>query len=162
MSTVVADLLQWLENTSWAVAIRQSVWLYPALEVVHIVGIVLLVGTAFMFDLRLLSLARELPVKSLANYLLTWSRRGLLLVVPSGILLFITNPLDLGYDPTFWLKMILLVVAGLNALVFHKYTLPLASAWNTDSDAPTSAKTAAVLSIMLWLAIIFCGRWLAY
>jgi hypothetical protein len=118
MAAILADLLRWLENTTWAITIRQSPWLYPALEVVHIVGIVLLAGSAFMFDLRLLGFARELPVKALANHLLSWSRRGLLLVIPSGISLFITDALDLGYDPTFWLKMTLLVLAGLNAWLF--------------------------------------------
>jgi hypothetical protein len=162
MAAILADLLRWLENTTWAITIRQSPWLYPALEVVHIVGIVLLAGSAFMFDLRLLGFARELPVKALANHLLSWSRRGLLLVIPSGLSLFITDALELGYDPTFWLKMTLLVLAGLNALAFHKYTFPSVSAWSTYTNTPAGAKAAAIFSIMLWVTIIICGRWLAY
>ncbi|GEO02474.1 hypothetical protein AAE02nite_01380 [Adhaeribacter aerolatus] len=162
MSVRYADLLQWLENSIWAVTIRQSAWLYPALEVVHLVGIVLLVGAAFMFDLRLLGYTWELPVKALANHLLTWSRRGLLLVIPSGMLLFITDASVLGYDLTFWFKMTLLLLAGLNALVFHQYTLPSVSVWNSDNVSPKGAKFAAVFSILLWVGVIVCGRWLAY
>ncbi|MBC7830189.1 MAG: hypothetical protein H7122_20770, partial [Chitinophagaceae bacterium] len=96
---MIKTALQWLEDGSLAVAIRQSAWLYPAFEILHITGIVLLVGPAFMFDLRLLGFAKKIPVLTLANYLLSWSRRGLLVVIPSGIFLFITNAATLGFDP---------------------------------------------------------------
>jgi hypothetical protein len=162
MTALLAELFLYLENTTWAVTIRQSSWLYPALEVVHIVGIVCLAGAAFLFDLRLLGFGRELPVKALANHLLTWSRRGLLLVVPSGLFLFITDARELGYNPTFWLKMTLLVVAGLNALVFHQFTFRTVGSWSTNITTPNSAKAAGLFSIILWLSIIACGRWLAY
>lgn len=162
MAAFSADFLQWLENTAWAVTIRQSSWLYPALEVLHIAGIILLAGTAFLFDVRLLGFARELPVQALANLFLFWSRRGLLLVVASGFMLFITDALALAYNATFRLKMILLALACLNALVFQKYTFPLASNWNTHKSTPLTAKAAAIFSIILWLAVIICGRWLAY
>jgi uncharacterized membrane protein required for colicin V production len=58
--------------------------------------------------------------------------------------------------------MALLVLAGLNAMSFHKYTFPSASAWSTHKRAPTGAKAAAVFSIVLWLGVIVAGRWLAY
>ncbi len=145
-----------------AVAIRQSVWLYPALEIIHIVGIVLLVGPAFMFDLRLLGFARKISVAALADYLLPWSRRSLILVIPSGLFLFATNATTLAYDAMFWLKMGLLVVAGLNALVFHRFTFPTVSARGEMMRFPTAARAAAIASILLWLSIITCGRLLAY
>jgi hypothetical protein len=162
MALFTNEVLQELENSAWAVTIRQSAWLYPALEVVHLVGMVLLAGAAFLFDLRLLGFGRELPVKALANHLLSWSRRGLLLVVPSGALLFITDAQALAFAPTFWLKMTLLVLAGLNALVFHQYTFASAATWNTNITAPRAAKATAAFSVVLWLGIIICGRWLAY
>lgn len=158
---MIDTALQWFEDGSLAVAIRQSAWLYPGLEIVHIAGIVLLVGPAFMFDLRLLGVAKKLPVALLADYLLSWSRRGLLLVIPSGLLLFITNATTLAYDPVFWLKMILLIFAGLNALLFHRFTFRLVSSSN-ENTLRKSAKAAAIVSILLWLSIIACGRLLAY
>jgi hypothetical protein len=154
--------LQWLEDSSWAVGIRQSAWLYPALEIVHIIGIVLLVGPALMFDLRLLGLAGRLPLRALADHLLLWSRCSLLLVIPSGIFLFITNAKTLGYDPVFWWKMILLGIAGLNALVFHRVTFRNVSSADPTMKIGTRGQVAAVISIVLWLAIIVCGRLLAY
>lgn len=154
--------MQWLENTPLAVYLRQSIWLYPGLETVHIIGIVLLVGPALMFDLRLLGLSKNLLVTDMADYLLPWSRIGLGLVIPSGILLFITNASTLFSDPTFWLKMILLALAGLNVGVFHTITFQSVAGWNKQAIAPGSAKIAAICSIIVWLAIITCGRLLAY
>ena len=160
MATFYADLLYWLENVLIAVSIRQSTWLYPAIEVGHLVGIIVLVGPAFMFDLRLLGFAKDLPIPALANHLLLWSRRGLWLVVPSGLLLFITDAQTLGVDATFWWKMGLLLLAGLNALVFHTYTF--SADWKSNKATPIGAKVAALFSIGLWLGVIVCGRWLAY
>lgn len=162
MADFWAAIFQELENTTLAVTIRQSAWLYPALEVVHITGIVLLVGAAFLFDLRLLGFGQDLPVKSLANHLLAWSRRGLWLVVPSGFLLFMTGATELGYNATFWYKMVFLGLAGLNALIFHKLTYPLILNPNVNQGTPGSARVAGILSIVLWLLVIICGRWLAY
>jgi hypothetical protein len=141
--------LSTLQSSAWAVGIRQSMWLYPMLEIIHLLGIVMLVGGAFFFDLRLLGLAKNLSLPALSAYLLPLSRKGLLLVIPSGILLFITNAETLGLDSTFWLKMALLLLAGLNALVFHRLQL-------------FPAKLTALISIVAWIAIISCGRLLAY
>jgi len=159
---MINTILQWLEDSSFAVTIRQSLWLYPMLEIVHITGIVLLVGAAFMFDLRLMGFSKKLPVSALAQQLLPWSRRGLLLIVPSGLLLFITNAATLGYDPVFRMKMLLLVVAGLNAMVFHYFLFPSVLASNEDTILPPLIKLTAGISIIVWLAIIACGRLLAY
>ena len=161
MEPFIARFLNWLESSSWAVNIRQSFWLYPALEIVHIVGIVILVGAALMFDLRLLGFSRNLPVVFLARHLLPWSRRGLWLIVPSGILLFITNAQTLGADPTFHLKMGLLILAALNVLVFHRFIFRS----HSDSEVPNNlpyTKISAIISIIVWVAIIACGRLLAY
>lgn len=129
------------------------------LEIVHIAGIVMVVGAAFMFDLRLLGFSKHLSVTSLAIHLLPWSKKGLFLIVPSGLLLFITNAKTLGVDPTFWIKMALLIFAGINATVFNRYVF-------RDGDEAISSRTAtkivAVISTLLWISVIACGRLLAY
>ena len=153
----MSEYLDWLEHTSWAEVIRQSLWLYPALEIVHILGIVILVGSAFLFDLLLLGFSKNLPLVSMSQYLLPWSRSGLILIIPSGLLLFITNAGTLGFDPTFWLKMVLIAVAGLNAFVFHRHF----SKGQTD-QLPAKSRVHALVSIVVWIAVISCGRLLAY
>ncbi|WP_343855056.1 DUF6644 family protein [Algoriphagus jejuensis] len=136
--------------------------MYPALEIVHILGIVVLVGSAFLFDLRLLGLSTNLPLVRLSEFLLSWSRRGLILVVPSGLLLFITNARTLGLDPTFWLKIVLLIVTGLNALVFHRLFFKGKIEPGESPQLPLQSKVHALASILLWIAVITCGRLLAY
>ena len=156
------EYLNGLESSSWAVYIRQSLWLYPALEIIHILGIVILVGAAFMFDLRLLGYSANLPVTGLARHLLPWSQRGLLLIIPSGILLFITNAKTLGTDPVFWLKMSLLIVAAINVFVFHRFFFKVHKSLKTSGELPFFTRISAVISIIVWIAIIACGRLLAY
>jgi hypothetical protein len=156
----LAQFAEWLESTSWAAGIRQSMWLYPALEIVHIVGIVLLVGAAFMFDLRLLGFSGSVPLSGMAHHLLPWSRRGLWLIIPSGILLFMTNAKSLSADPTFWLKMGLLLVAALNVFVFHRFIVK--GEINEQGELSPSSKISAGVSIIVWIGVIACGRLLAY
>ena len=83
-----AAWLVWLETTGLAVAMRQWMWLYPFVEIVHILGFVILVGSAFSFDVRLLGISRALPVTGMERHLLRWARASLLLIVPSGVAMF--------------------------------------------------------------------------
>ena len=156
-----ADVFEWLEYSYLAVYIRRSPLLFPAIEIVHIVGFIFLVGSAFLFDLRLLGIARKLPVKDVANYVLPWSRRSLFVVVPSGFLLFITQAKALSTNGVFGLKLMLILIALINAGIFHRFTFPSASNWST-SKTPTAARAAALISLVLWTSVITCGRLIAY
>ena len=160
--TALQTWLQWLENTGAAVTMRESAWLYPIVETVHIIGFVVVVGAAAMFDLRLLGASRGLPVTETARHLLPWSRAGLLAVVPSGLLLFMSNATALSINPAFRLKLVLLAAAGANALMFHRWPFKTVTAWNRDVSAPTGAKISAIVSLALWASIITCGRFIAY
>jgi hypothetical protein len=156
-----AEMFEWLEYTSLAVYIRQSPWLFPAIEIFHIVGFIFLVGSAFLFDLRLLGIARKLPVKDVADYVLPWSRRSLLIVVPTGLLLFISQAKALSTNGVFGLKLILILIAFSNAGIFHRFTFPSVSNWST-SETPIAAKAAAIISLVVWTLVITCGRLIAY
>jgi hypothetical protein len=145
-------VFKWIEASSLAAAIRQSTWLYPFIEIIHLVGIVLVAGGAILFDLQLLSSNRK-PVTE-GRYLLSWSKRGLLLAIPSGLLLFATNALALSGDPVFGLKLFLLFLAAINMWIFHvRVYLPAKF---------STARYHAIASIILWVSIISCGRLLAY
>ncbi len=152
-------MLEWLENSSLASGIRQSNWSYPAIEIVHILGIIILVGPAFLFDLRLLGWARHLPISGLKKHLLTWSMRGLILIIPSGILLFMTNATTIGYDPVFWLKMALIGVGGINAFIFRQMKI---DSPNAMGNMPLKVKAIAIVSMVVWICVVACGRLLAY
>jgi hypothetical protein len=154
--------LVWLETSRVAVAMRQWAWLYPGVEIVHIAGFVVLVGAAVMFDLRLLGLSRQLPIAGLARHLLPWSRAGLALVVPSGLLMFAAHATEMAENPAFRLKLILIAAAGLNAAVFHWGVFRSVAGWDARVPAPGAARGSAVASLFLWVGVIACGRLLAY
>jgi len=157
-----AAWLVWLEGTAVATAMRQWLWLYPIVEIVHILGFVVLVGAAVLFDLRLLGLGRHLPVTDLAGYHLRWARVALLLIVPSGLLMFSAHATEMAENPAFQMKLALIVVAGLNAAIFHRGVFRSVGSWDRDIVAPGGARLAALLSLVLWTGVISCGRLLAY
>ena len=138
---------------------RDGVWLYPVVEIVHIVGFTVLVGAVAMFDLRLLGFGRALPVQVLARHLLPWSWAALLLIVPSGLLMFGAQP-ELLDNQVFLLKLALIGAAGGNALAFH--TGPWRTVAHWPARLPARARWHAALSLLLWIAVIACGRLLAY
>ena len=156
----------WLERlaeSTLARGIRESLWAYPALEILHILGFVVLVGAAVLFDLRLLGVSRgSIRVSELARHLLPWSRGSLLLVVPTGFLLFATQPVALARNSVFRTKLVLIALAGVNALVFRVGAFRGVDGWDRGTAAPARARAAAVLSLLIWTAVISCGRLLAY
>lgn len=160
MNGPLAEFAVWMAATAPARTMRENAWLYPAVETAHILGFVLLVGAVAMFDLRLLGFGQWLPPRGLARHLLPWSAAGFLLVAPSGLLLFSTQPSAMLANPVFLFKMGLVAAAGLNAAAFH-----LSAWWRTAGAAdapPASARLHAVLSLASWVAVIACGRMLAY
>ena len=151
-----------VEALAIAKAMREQLWLYPAVEDVHIVGFVVLVGSVVMFDLRVLGLSRGVPVRGLARHLLPWSVAALLLIVPSGLLMFAAHAGDFLGNRAFQVKMALLLAAGMNAAFFHTGPYQSVAAWDTNATAPLPARISVAASILIWIAVIACGRLLAY
>ena len=156
----MAPGLAMLAASPVAEAMRGSAWLYPIVEIVHIVGFAVLVGSVAMFDLRVLGFARAVPVLAAGRMLLPWSITSMLVIVPAGLLLFSAHPLELAANTVFRLKLLLIALAGLNALSFHVGIYRSAAAW--PGAAPVLAKIHAGASLALWIAVISCGRLLAY
>lgn len=127
---------------------------YPALEVVHIVGVALLLGNLLALELRVWGVAPELPLQALARLSLSLSLVGFGLLVCSGVLMFAAAPGELLANRSFLWKMGLLQLAGLNAAWFH--------ARGGLARLDRTARAQTVLSLGLWLTIIMLGRWIAY
>lgn len=127
---------------------------YPLLEVVHIFGIALLVGNVMLFELRVWGLGASLPVAPLARLALGLSVAGFGLVAASGLLMFASQPIELLANRAFLVKMGLVLCAASNAALFH------ARGGVARLDAVARAQTA--LSLGLWIAVMICGRWIAY
>ena len=151
-----------IEGLAIAKAMRENLWLYPAVEIVHILGFVMLVGSVVMFDLRVLGLSRQVSVRGLARHLLPWSLAALVLIVPTGLLMFSAHASDFISNRAFQLKMGLLLAAGINAAIFHTGPYQGVARWDTNERAPAGARFSVALSIAIWVSIIACGRLLAY
>ena len=151
-----------IEGFAIAKAMRENLWLYPAVEIVHIVGFVILVGSVVMFDLRVLGISKQIPVRALARHLLPWSVAALAIIVPTGLMMFSAHAADFISNRAFQVKMGLLLAAGINAAIFHTGPYQGVARWDTQAVAPLSARASVALSIAIWIAIISCGRLLAY
>lgn len=151
-----------LEASSLSVWLRSSTWGYPASESLHIWGLAVLIGTAVAFDLRLLGLGSRLPVDALARFLLPCARLGLAIAAGSGALLFAMQATTFAVLPLFYIKMGSIVVAALNAAIFHRGVFRSVSTWNYNPYTPGAAKAAAIVSLVGWTVVLICGRWLAY
>ncbi len=151
-----------VESSALGQAMRQWLWLYPAVETVHIAGIAILVGSIAVLDLRLLGFSRSLPLRKLAAHVLPWSIGSFALILPSGLAMFVAHAGDLIASPVFALKMGLILAAVTNAAVFHAGVFRSAPGWDVDAAAPLAARAAAALSLLLWVSVIACGRLLAY
>jgi hypothetical protein len=154
--------LVWLELSGLGEAMRRSAWMYPIVEIIHILGFVILVGAALMFDLRVLGLGRGLPVTALARHLLRWSWAGLVLVLPAGLMMFTAHATEFATNPAFLIKLGLIATAGANVAFFHLVPYRTVQGWDASGEAPGAARFAAALSILIWIAVIACGRLIAY
>lgn len=135
-------------------ALKSHVWAYPALEVVHIAAIGLLLGNLVLLELRVFGMGAALPVKPLARLSLGLAATGFGMAAASGLLMFASQPEELLANRVFTVKMLLLIVALCNAGLFH--------ARDSLSKMDIPARVHMVISTLLWLSVMACGRWIAY
>jgi hypothetical protein len=135
-------------------ALKTHVWAYPALEIVHISGIALLLGNLVLLELRVFGMGAGLPVKDLARLSLGIAVAGFTLAAASGLLMFASQPAELLSNCAFTLKMLLLLAAGCNATWFHGR--------GSLDKLDALARAQMVFSTLIWLAVVACGRWIAY
>lgn len=156
------SLWQYLAATHAALWVKESTWVYPLLETAHVIGLGLLFGAIAMMDIRLLGASRFLPVKALGRHLLPAAWVGFSINAVSGALLFVSDAAEFAANTAFRWKMVFILLAGLNALFFHRWIYAGAGNWNEGSRPPVTARAAAGLSLILWLAVITAGRMIAY
>ena len=156
------SLCQWLYQTPLSLALRESIWVYPILNVLHCVGILLVAGTIVAVDLRLLGLGlRRVPVSSVVGQVLPWTLSGFGFMAITGSLLAISEPLRLYRSSFFPWKLAFIAAAGLNALFFHLGVYRGVSSWDS-SPTPARARIAGVVSIVCWICVIAAGRAVGY
>ncbi|HXU41659.1 MAG TPA: hypothetical protein VN675_04990 [Burkholderiales bacterium] len=143
-----------LEASAFGQAVRD--W-FPLVKAVHLAGIALLIGTIAVVDLRLLGLLRDRSVRTLATRLLPWTAGSFLLIVPSGLAMFVGYASELIASQVFVLKICLILCAGANAAVFHAGAFRSAASWDAGVAPPAAARTAGAVSLALWASVITCG-----
>lgn len=163
MPDVLNTWLMLLQDSSLGEGVRNGQFLFPVLESIHILGIALLVGPAFTFDLRLLGAGqRVISVTTAARFLLPLSHAGLGIVAITGIaLLSAQATVVAAADAAPW-KLGLIVVAGINVLVFHKGIYRTVADWDVHAAPPLAAKVSAWVSVLVWTGVVVAGRFLAY
>jgi hypothetical protein len=138
---------QWLEQTSLSVAIRESTWGFPIIESVHTLGLCLF-GMAILMDLRVLRMAlTRVPAREIAVDLAPWMTAGLVIMMVSGILVFLNTPVEYYNNTVFRIKVILLLLVAVNAWAFR---------------AGRKTAIACSVSLALWAAIILASRLITY
>jgi hypothetical protein len=154
---------QWVDSTRWSALVRQSNWFFSTVDTIHTLGIILVAGTIMLLDLRLLGLAlRSVPVAQVVARIVPSTLGGFGLMVVSGSLLFSSEAVKMYHSPAFRIKMLLLALAGLNALIFHRTIYRDVAHWDPASVVPARARLAGLLSLVFWIAIIAAGRAIAY
>jgi hypothetical protein len=160
---ILFQICQSIYNTRLSTSIRESVWVFPIIETIHVLGITVLVGTIAIFDLRLLGvIMRREPVSGIASQVLPWTWAGFVLMFSTGLLLSISEAATNYYNPAFRIKLILLLLVGLNPLIFHRSIYRRVNEWDRSAVTPLRARVAAVCSLVLWAGIIVAGRMIAY
>jgi hypothetical protein len=156
-------LIAYFEDSGLADNIRENDLLFPLIESIHVLSICLVVGSIFVVDLRLLGLASiRRPVGRVINGVLplTWS--AFAMAVASGSLLFISNATKYLANGYFVAKLFLILAAGLNMAIFHAISARDLPRWENDTPPPLRARLAGGLSILLWVAVVACGRWIGF
>jgi hypothetical protein len=160
---LLLGFFDWLATTAGSIALHESHYSYRIVSTVHVVTLSLFVGTAAMLDLRLLGVTlRSVPVSEVARRLRPWTTAGFALMIVSGALLFYANPSPRYQNIFFRAKMAMLVLAGVNAWLFHRKVFPRVATWDDDAVPPRRARIAGGVALALWAAMIMSGRMIAY
>jgi len=155
-----ASIFLALRESALGHAMRSSPALYPAVEILHIIGFVVLVGSILALDLRLLGLARAIPIQPMAQLLLPMSRVGFGLAISMGFLLFSADASHVVRNPAFQSKLLLIAAALVNIAIAHAGPWRRIAHWG--AEVPGGAKVTALLSLLLWLGVVCAGRLIAY
>jgi hypothetical protein len=156
-------LFEWLEAWPVSVGLRESSWMFPAFESVHVIAITLVVGSVMIVDLRVLGLtSRSERVTELAEAILPWTWGTFLVAFISGFFMFAAKAHVYFGNLSFQIKMLLMAAAFVNMLLFHFIPYRSVRSWDDGASAPRTAQLACGVSLTLWVFIVLMGRWIGF
>ena len=157
------EFVLWLENSAVGAAVRDSSWLFPFLSVLHLYGMVLIVGLTTALDLRLMGfLLMDQPVSQILRRVLPAAWLGFALMVVTGTLLSSSEAIRLSGNTAFRIKLSLLFLAGVTAAVFQFTSRRTIASWDRAAAPPIGARLTGFLSLLLWFGILAAGRWIGF
>src|SRR5262245_7490863 len=161
----MVDFQMWIVSTFARIqpvsALMHTKWAWPICESLHFIGLSLLVGSIVLFDLRLIGVGPQIPIRAL-HRLIPVGLIGFAINLTTGSLFLITEPDQYVYNPSFHFKVLFIIIAGLNASAFYLTSYARATAPGAPSQAPRLAKVIGLISIAMWLGVIIAGRLLTF
>lgn len=157
------DILQTIQDSDLSLWIRQNPPVFPTLESLHVIAVALVFGTILIVDLRLIGFSshRRSIDKLIAELLpVTWG--AFALAVVSGSLMVVANAPSYAHNTQFLLKMVALAAAGINMAIFHTTVYRRIADWDLQVPPPNAARMAGVMSVFLWMTVIYLGRWIGF
>ena len=158
----IAAFLKTIESWGLSAWIRDSLYAFPLIESVHVIGLTLVFGTIAIVDLRLLGVAWiQRPFSKVSGDIMKWTWAAFVLTVTTGLLMFITNAGVYFNNLQFRLKIVAIALSGINMLIFELTSGRTVRRWDNEA-APPAGKLAGALSLILWISVIFLGRWIGF
>jgi len=155
--------LHWLDATGFSATMRESLWAEPLVETIHVLTLTVFLGFVLLLDLRMLDIAlRRKRVSELFEQMNPWLFGGFGVMVVTGLLLFSADPVAFYSTIFFKVKMIMLVLAGVNVLLFSMTVGRSMGEWDGAARTPVGVKVTGAVSLVLWVSIVAAGRAIAY
>jgi hypothetical protein len=159
----LTKLMEWLQASSLAVFIHKTPWAFTTIELVHVFAISLVIGTIAIVDFRLLGLtSTKRSFTEVARAFLPWTWAAFVLAAIAGSLLFISQAAEYFVNTTFWIKMSIMLLAGINMLIFELITVRGVQKWDLESTPPLRARLAGGISLACWALVVIFGRWTGF
>jgi hypothetical protein len=157
------EVCQWIQESNIGTSIRESTLMFPLVETAHVIGLTVSVGFILMTDLRLIgAVMRREPFSDVHHQLRPWMTAGFVSMFLSGAILFWSEAAKCYNSPTFRIKIIFLILAGVNALIFETGIGRRTAGWDLATSTPARAKLTGWASLICWTGVIIFGRWTAY
>ncbi len=153
------NIWELIEYSGLGTTIAESTWMFPTLETLHVISFVVVLGTIFVMDLRMLGwTSNKFAVTATAKDTLPWTWGAFVCAAITGLLLFSSKATSYVINPFFLWKLALIALAGLNMMYFHFMTWRTVEHWDKDATMPGAAKVNAALSLIFWILVVFFGR----
>jgi uncharacterized membrane protein len=163
LNSLALKFAEWLSSLTISSSLHESFYLYNWIEATHVLALMLSLGMLFVIDMRMLGWwLTSVPASRIAQRLNRPMWIGFSIMIVTGVFLYIAIPIRTTQSIWFRIKLVLLVVAAINAIAFNRWLSASAASWDLDRIPPKRARAAAGLSLCLWAGVIVCGRFIAY